>query len=170
MTVGLFKGATTVWVIVQSPKAFDRESAVKAMMASVRLGRPASREEQINALPFSAKPAPPFRLARAYSGLSLGLTVGDKDVDPKGEQPWILISYETQPMSSQAALDGFAEKHHLLAIGNAVELPNDLSPHTNGRIPHDRHRRTDQVPSTPSPVSKPQPRACTTTTANVSGT
>ncbi|MDR6817570.1 hypothetical protein J2X76_002746 [Neorhizobium sp. 2083] len=109
--MGLFKGTTTVWVIVQSPKSVDREAAVKAMMATVTLGPPASREEQINALPFSVEPAPPFRLAQAYSGLSLGLTVGDKDVDPEGKQPWIAISYEPQPMPSRAALDAFAEKH-----------------------------------------------------------
>lgn len=40
---------------------------------------------------------------------------------------------------------------HLLTIGNAGDLPNDLSPHTNARIPHDRHRRTDQVPKAHHP-------------------
>ncbi|MDU0365437.1 hypothetical protein RWK44_34300 [Rhizobium sp. 25PS6] len=56
----------------------------------------------------------------------------------------------------------------LPAIGNAVDLPNDLSPHTvefhmiaiGELIKYPAHH----------PRSKPQSRACATTTANVPGT
>jgi hypothetical protein len=109
--MGLFKGTQTVWIVVQSPRANKLDAAVRTMMASVTLGPPATRAEQIAALPFAVKPAAPFRFSNAYSGVSVGLTVGEKDTDPDDTQPWIAISYEPQPARNQVELDRFAEDH-----------------------------------------------------------
>ncbi|MBB4007668.1 hypothetical protein [Allorhizobium taibaishanense] len=107
----LFKGQQTVLVTAQSLSAKDSEAAVKKMMMSVRAGGPVSLEEQIAALPFDLKLVAPFRFGPAHGGASIGMTIGPKDVDPENIQPWIIVSYEVQPVANLQTLEQVAESH-----------------------------------------------------------
>ena len=93
--IALFKGPPTVMITVTSPRANRLDSSqVRAMMESVSVGREATLADKLAALPFTATPAPPFRILDSLAGATLGMTVGDRDVDPERTQPSIVIAYE----------------------------------------------------------------------------
>jgi hypothetical protein len=104
--IALFKGPPTVMITVTSPHLNRLDgSQVRAMMQSVSIGRAASLTDKIAALPFTATPAPPFRILDSLAGATLSMTVGDKDVDPERTQPWLAIAYEPALVEDPAELE-----------------------------------------------------------------
>lgn len=93
--IALFKGAKTVMMTVQAPQAAKMKTAdVKAMVASVSLGKEASLDEKLGALPFSIKPASPFRVVDTIGGAGVLMTVGELNTDPGGTQPLLIAAYQ----------------------------------------------------------------------------
>jgi hypothetical protein len=115
--IAVFKGPPTVLITVTSPRANKLDSAqVRAMMESVVIGQKASLADQLAALPFSATPAPPFRIVDSLAGAVLGMTVGDKDVDPERTQPQVMIAYEPALVDDPAELERNPTPPH--SLGN----------------------------------------------------
>jgi hypothetical protein len=91
---------------VTSPKANRLDvSAVRAMMESVSVGNPTKMVDKLAALPFSVVAAPPFRILDSLAGTALGMTVGDKDVDPARTQPVLVVAYELYELEDPADLE-----------------------------------------------------------------
>jgi hypothetical protein len=104
--LALVRGPPTVMVTVTSPHANRLDiSAVRAMMESVSVGGKAPLSDQLAALPFTAAVSPPFRIFGSAMGAVLGMTVGEKDVDPERTQPMLLISYEPQAVDDPAEIE-----------------------------------------------------------------
>lgn len=94
--IALLKGEKTVMLTVQAPqKAKLAPAEVKAMLASVSLGKEPTLDEKIAALPFAIKPASPFRPVDSIGGAGLLMTVGDRNTDPTGTQPLMIAAYQT---------------------------------------------------------------------------
>jgi hypothetical protein len=93
--IAVFKGPQTVMITVTSPRSNKLDgSAVRIMMQSVSVGPQATLADKLAALPFTATAVPPFRIVDSLAGAVLGMTVGDKDVDPSRSQPTLAIAYE----------------------------------------------------------------------------
>jgi hypothetical protein len=90
--MALYGGKKTVLITFQIPQenALDRR-ALKAVFASVSTGLAPSLQEKLAVLPFKIEAAGPFRIIDALGGSSVLMTAGDKDVDPEGLQPMIVI-------------------------------------------------------------------------------
>ncbi|SHL19922.1 hypothetical protein SAMN05444159_5284 [Bradyrhizobium lablabi] len=115
--IAVFKGPPTVLITVTSPRANKLDSAqVRAMMESVVVGQKATLADKLAALPFSATPAPPFRILDSLAGAALGMTVGDKDVDPERTQPQVIIAYEPALVDDPAELERNPTPPH--SLGN----------------------------------------------------
>lgn len=109
--IGLYKGEKTVMVTVQSPtKAKLRAAEVKAMMASVSLGAEPSMADKLKAMPFTIKPAEPFRILDAMGGSSVLMTAGPLNTDPAGEQPLLIAVYQLSGPTTAAQLPQAAEQ------------------------------------------------------------
>lgn len=94
--IALYKGEKTVMLTVQAPqKAKLAAAEVKALVASVTLGKEPSLDEKIAALPFAIKPASPFRAVDSIGGAGLLMTVGDRNTDPTGSQPLMIAAFQT---------------------------------------------------------------------------
>jgi hypothetical protein len=74
------------------------------MMESVSVGHQATLSDQLAALPFTAAPAPPFRIVDSFAGIGLAMTVGARDVDPEGTQPSLIIVYDPDIVDDPAEL------------------------------------------------------------------
>jgi hypothetical protein len=99
--IALFKGPKTVMLTVQAPKTAKLQAAdVKAMVASVSLGKEASLDDKLAALPFRITAASPFRVVDTLGGAGLLMVVGERNTDPSGEQPMMIAAYQ---MSGPAA-------------------------------------------------------------------
>jgi hypothetical protein len=104
--IAVFKGPKTVLITVTSPRSNKlNSSAVRTMMESVSLGAQATLADKLAALPFTATAAPPFRIVDSLAGAVLGMTVGDKDVDPARSQPTLAIAYEPATVDDPAELE-----------------------------------------------------------------
>jgi hypothetical protein len=104
--MAVFKGPRTVLITVTSPQSNKLDSAaVRTMMESVSVGPQASLADKLAALPFTATAAPPFRIVDSLAGAVLGMTVGDKDVDPARSQPMLVIAYEPALVDDPAELE-----------------------------------------------------------------
>jgi hypothetical protein len=115
--IAVFKGPPTVLITVTSPRVNKLDSAqVRAMMESVSVGQKATLTDKLAALPFSATPAPPFRILDSLAGAALGMTVGDKDVDPERTQPQVIIAYEPALVDDPAELERNPAPPH--SLGN----------------------------------------------------
>lgn len=91
--VALAQGSRTVMITVQAmPAAKLDDAAIKAMLKTVSLGDAPSVDDKLASLPFKVTPSAPFRVLDAMAGSTVAMTVGDKDVDPKGEQPLLIVS------------------------------------------------------------------------------
>lgn len=91
--VALAKGSRTVMITVQAmPAAKLDDATVKTMLKTVSLGDAPSVQEKLAGLPFKVAPSAPFRVLDTMAGSTVAMTVGDKDVDPKGEQPLLIVS------------------------------------------------------------------------------
>lgn len=91
--IALFSGSPTVMITIQAPRdhALTHQQAMQAL-ATVTLRPQATLEEKLAAMPFSIKPAPPFRLLDSLSGSAVALTAGELDTDPEGRQPLIVVA------------------------------------------------------------------------------
>lgn len=93
--IALFKGPKTVMMTVQAPQAAKLKPAeVKAMIASVSLGKEATLDEKLSALPFAIKSASPFRVIDTIGGAGVLMTVGELNTDPDGKQPLLIAAYQ----------------------------------------------------------------------------
>ena len=93
MTV--LKGERTVVLTVQAPQQAKLDAgAVRAMLASVVLGKPPTVAEKLAELPFRVAATEPFRVVDALAGATVLMTAGPLDVDPQGSQPLIVVSYQ----------------------------------------------------------------------------
>lgn len=91
--VALAQGSRTVMITVQAtPAAKLDDAAIKAMMKTVSLGDAPSLADKLASLPFTVVPAAPFRVLDVMAGSTVAMTMGDKDVDPKGEQPLLIVA------------------------------------------------------------------------------
>lgn len=93
--IALFKGSKTVMMTVQAPQAAKMKPAeVKAMVASVSLGKEATLDEKLGALPFAIKAAAPFRVVDTIGGAGVLMTAGELNTDPAGTQPLLIAAYQ----------------------------------------------------------------------------
>lgn len=91
--VALAQGSRTVMITIQAmPAAKLDDATVKAMLKTVSLGDAPSVADKLASLPFTVTPSAPFRVLDVMAGSTVAMTVGDKDVDPKGEQPLLIVS------------------------------------------------------------------------------
>jgi len=91
--VALYQGDRTVLVTVQAPTAHAlAQPAALAALSSVTLGSPASLDEALAALPFHATARPPFRVIDTLAGAGMLMMAGERDVDPDGRQPRVIIA------------------------------------------------------------------------------
>lgn len=91
--VALAQGSRTVMITVQAmPAAKLDDAAIRAMLKTVSLGDAPSVADKLASLPFKVAPSAPFRVLDAMAGSTVAMTVGDKDVDPTGEQPLLIVS------------------------------------------------------------------------------
>ncbi|WP_398483843.1 hypothetical protein [Tardiphaga sp.] len=107
--VALAQGSRTVMITVQAmPTAKLDDAAIKAMLKTVSLGAPPSEADKLASLPFKVAPSAPFRVLDTMGGTGVAMTVGEKSVDPKGEQPLLIVSSQVSGGSvagvDQAAL------------------------------------------------------------------
>lgn len=109
--IGLFKGTKTVLVTVQSPQGSSvGNDQVQAMLASVTLGAEPSMEDKLKAMPFTVKPAEPFRIVDTMGGSGLLMTAGPQNIDPTGSQPFLIIAYQISGPTTAANLPQTAER------------------------------------------------------------
>lgn len=107
----LLKGAKTVMITVQAPEDSDLDGDdVVAMLKSVSLGAEPTIEQKLAALPFRIRAAEPFRVVDTFGGLGLLMTVGPLNVDPKGAQPMLIVSYQTGGQVPAGQLAAVGEK------------------------------------------------------------
>lgn len=91
--VALAQGSRTVMITVQAmPAAKLDDAAIRTMLKTVSLGDAPSMDDKLAGLPFKIVPSAPFRVLDVMAGSTVAMTVGDKDVDPKGEQPLLIVS------------------------------------------------------------------------------
>lgn len=109
--IALLKGNRTVLVTVQAPETTKLKAQdVRAMITTVSLGAEASLEQKLEALPFRIRASEPFRVVDTFGGLGVLMTAGPLNVDPKGEQPMLIASYQTSGQIAQEQLGEAAEK------------------------------------------------------------
>jgi hypothetical protein len=114
--VAVFGGSATAIVTLQVPVEVALEDHVaKAAFASVRIGSAKSLDEQIAALSFEVAIAPPFRPTFTIGGMSLGMTVGEKDPSPENPQPVLLVIYNVT--AKEVADLGVAAEAQLKSLG-----------------------------------------------------
>lgn len=93
--IALFKGPKTVMMTVQAPQAAKLQTAeIKALVASVSLGKEPTLDEKLAALPFAIKVASPFRAIDTIGGAGLLMTTGERNTDPSGTQPLMIAAYQ----------------------------------------------------------------------------
>lgn len=91
--VALAQGSRTVMITVQAmPTSKLDDAAIKTMLKTVSLGDAPSEADKLASLPFKVAPSAPFRVIDTMAGTGVAMTVGDKNVDPKGEQPLLIVS------------------------------------------------------------------------------
>lgn len=117
--VALYQGRRTVLVTVQAPTAHAlAQPAALAALASVTLGSPASLDEALAALPFHATARPPFRVIDTLAGAGMLMMAGERDVDPDGGQPRVIIASQ---LSLPAGSDDLGRLSGVL-IGGTREI------------------------------------------------
>lgn len=107
----LLKGAKTVMITVQAPEDSDLDGDdVVAMLKSVSLGAEPTIDEKLAALPFRVRASEPFRVVDTFGGLGVLMTSGPLNVDPKGAQPMLIVSYQTGGQVPAGQLAAVGEK------------------------------------------------------------
>lgn len=107
----LLKGAKTVMITVQAPEDSDLDGDdVVAMLKSVSLGAEPTLEQKLAAMPFRIRAAEPFRIVDTFGGLGVLMTVGPANTDPKGQQPMLIVSYQTGGQVAAGQLAAVGER------------------------------------------------------------
>lgn len=107
----LLKGAKTVMITVQAPDDSDLDGDdVVAMLKTVSLGAEPTLEQKLSALPFRVRATDPFRVVDTFGGLGVLMTSGPLNVDPKGTQPMLIVSYQTGGQVAAGQLAAVGEK------------------------------------------------------------
>lgn len=101
--VSLFIGENAMIVTYQSPPPGDTETLIIETLESIRIGTPLTLAEKVDALPYRLGSTGEMRIVNVFSGNAAILTIGERDVDPQGEQPILIIasSLGDVPVSSQ---------------------------------------------------------------------
>ncbi len=87
------KGEKTVLITLQAPEGSKlNAAAVKQSLATLHLGREPSLAEKVAVLPFSVAATAPFRVVNTIAGSGVIMTAGERDVDPEGTQPLIVVA------------------------------------------------------------------------------
>jgi hypothetical protein len=108
--VGLFKGPKTVMITVQAPPpAGLKRDTVLAMMASVAFGKQPTQDEKLAALPFKVQAAAPFRVVDTIGGSGVLMTVGERNTDPEGIQPLLIVAYQLSVRETSETIEPLAE-------------------------------------------------------------
>lgn len=108
--IALFKGPKTVMLTVQAPETARLDAAeIRAMVASVSLGREPTLQEKLGSLPFSIMPAAPFRVVDTIGGSGVLLTVGERNTDPSGAQPMMIAAYQISAPAAVEEAEALAE-------------------------------------------------------------
>jgi len=117
--VALYQGHRTVLVTIQAPAAHAlAQPAALAALSSVTLGSRASLDEALAALPFHATAQPPFRVIDTLAGAGMLMMAGERDVDPDGRQPRVIIASQ---LSLPVGSDDLARLSRVL-IGGTREI------------------------------------------------
>lgn len=107
----LLKGAKTVMITVQAPEDSDLDGDdIVAMLKTVSLGAEPTLEQKLEALPFRVRASEPFRVVDTFGGLGVLMTSGPLNVDPKGSQPMLIVSYQTGGQVPAGQLAAVGEK------------------------------------------------------------
>jgi hypothetical protein len=107
----LLKGAKTVMITVQAPDDSDLDGDdIVAMLKTVSLGAEPTLEQKLEALPFRVRASEPFRVVDTFGGLGVLMTSGPLNVDPKGSQPMLIVSYQTGGQVPAGQLAAVGEK------------------------------------------------------------
>ncbi|MFK0206329.1 LpqN/LpqT family lipoprotein [Agrobacterium sp. NPDC090283] len=91
--MALYGGEKTVMITFQIPQdsALDVET-MKTVFASVSTSAAPAIDDKLSALPFEIEAVEPFRVVEVLGGGSVLMMVGDKDVDPEGLQPMVVVA------------------------------------------------------------------------------
>lgn len=108
--MALYGGEKTVMITFQIPQvnALDVETT-KAVFASVSTGAAPAIDDKLSALPFEIKAVEPFRVVEVLGGGSVLMMAGDKDVDPDGLQPMVVVAV-SQARGNMSNLAAVAER------------------------------------------------------------
>lgn len=108
--MALYGGEKTVMVTFQIPQgnALDGEM-MKAAFASVSTGAAPAVNDKLSALPFEIEAVEPFRVVEVLGGNSVLMMAGDKDVDPDGLQPMVVVAL-SQARGDMSNLAAVAER------------------------------------------------------------
>lgn len=89
--VGYYEAEQVVLVTYQGPQGALESEKIAATFASIDFGTPATLEEKLAALPFVLGELGDMRVIDVISQSGVLLTLGEKDVDPEGMQPVLIV-------------------------------------------------------------------------------
>ncbi len=105
--MALLKGEKTVLITLQATEGSAlTEAAAEKAVAGTTLGAVPSLQEKVAKLPFRIETKPPFRIVDTIMGSGVMLMAGDKDVDPDGKQPMLIVAADLSGRSGSAILPG----------------------------------------------------------------
>ena len=91
--MALLKGEKTVLITFQATEGSAlTEAAAEKATENTTLGSVPSLPEKVSKLPFKIEATAPFRIVDTIMGSGVMLTAGDKDVDPEGKQPMLVVA------------------------------------------------------------------------------
>jgi hypothetical protein len=109
--VGIYKGARTVLVTIQSPRETKLgDPFAQSILRSVSFDVPTSLADRQAHLPFSLDIVAPWRAHDTLGGMVLGLTVGPLDIDPGETQPWVRILFQDNTLLKINDIDAVSEQ------------------------------------------------------------
>jgi hypothetical protein len=91
--IALLKGEKTVLITFQATEGSAlTEAAAQKATENTTLGSVPLLQDKISKLPFRIEATAPFRIVDTIMGSGVMLTAGDKDVDPEGKQPMLVVA------------------------------------------------------------------------------
>lgn len=146
--LALLKGEKTVLITLQATGASAlTEAAAQKAVESTTLGSVPSLQEKVAKLPFTIEAAPPFRIVDTIMGSGVVLMAGDKDIDPEGKQPMLVVAADLSGRGAsgdlaQTARALIAQTEGLKAATIEAERPVRFAGHDgivlSGRMPDGR--------------------------------
>jgi hypothetical protein len=102
--IGLFKGQKTVLITFQGQDKSLTDEVAQKVVESTKLGDIPSLKDKVALLPFTFEAKAPFRAIDTVGGSGVVLMAGDKDVDPEGKQPLMVIAADVAGMADAGNL------------------------------------------------------------------